>query len=351
MDRAQVGELLRTAVWAPSGDNSQPWKFAWDGSRLEVWMLPEKDHPILNAFDRGTLIAHGALLANIELLAATYGTQALTELFPDTEQQNLLARIAFGSHSGNTSPLAADITRRHTNRRPYDTVPAITRKLEEVMRLAGSSINTHVREMRMEDRQSVGNALSVMEEIALATPELHRLFFADILWSPKEAERGVPGLPLISLELPPPARLLLRVLRHWLIMQTLNKIGFNRVIAKANATVYRESGAFVAFTLPDKTRESYIACGRELQYFWLAATHAGLSCQPVTGVIFVAELLKEGVPLPLRPVHGTRAEEAYGTIRQCFGISPEKTIGMLLRVGVAQPPSGYCERLAPAFNH
>ena len=54
-----------------------------------------------------------------------------------------------------------------------------------------------------------------MERVALETPALHKLFFGGILWSREENNSGKGGLYIKTLEVPPPIRLLFRLLKHW----------------------------------------------------------------------------------------------------------------------------------------
>ena len=68
-----IKKILEISVNAPSGSNSQPWCFEVKNNKVNIIMLPEKDHPILNYHNRGTLIAIGALIENIIITASSLG--------------------------------------------------------------------------------------------------------------------------------------------------------------------------------------------------------------------------------------------------------------------------------------
>lgn len=72
ISREVIQKILEAGAQAPSGSNSQPWRFEVAGGTISIIMLPEKDHPILNFRNRGTLLAHRALIENIVIAAAHY---------------------------------------------------------------------------------------------------------------------------------------------------------------------------------------------------------------------------------------------------------------------------------------
>src|SRR3989344_1888875 len=121
--KEDIQKILEAAVNAPSGSNSQPWRFEVSGSEIKVIALPEKDHPILNYRNRGTLIAHGALIENISITSSVLGYKANVNLFPDTSNPKLIARIGLEQNSPSSNPLYKCIPLRSTNRKPYKRTP------------------------------------------------------------------------------------------------------------------------------------------------------------------------------------------------------------------------------------
>ena len=89
-----IKKIIEVAVNAPSGSNSQPWRFKVREGVIEIIAEPEKDHPILNFRNRGTWIAHGALIENIVILASAFGYKAGVSIFPNKNEKNITARIS-----------------------------------------------------------------------------------------------------------------------------------------------------------------------------------------------------------------------------------------------------------------
>src|ERR1019366_8956249 len=95
VSREVIERILEAGIRAPSGENSQPWRFKVEGERVLLFNRPEADQSLFNFHQNGSLVAHGALLANVKVAAAYFGCEAEIALFPDEAEENLIARIDF----------------------------------------------------------------------------------------------------------------------------------------------------------------------------------------------------------------------------------------------------------------
>ncbi|MDD5451857.1 MAG: nitroreductase family protein [Desulfovibrionales bacterium] len=119
-------KIVEAGTWAPSGDNCQPWRFTWDGQKLLLLNVPEGDTSLYNSRQRASLIAHGAVLENMDIAARSYGYSMCPTLFPVSqnasskeEQSSLIAAIEFQECPREDDTLLPFITKRVTNRNPY----------------------------------------------------------------------------------------------------------------------------------------------------------------------------------------------------------------------------------------
>jgi len=343
-------QVISDAVWAPSGDNSQPWKFCIEENKIYVFNLPDRDHPYLNFQQGGSYIAHGALIENARIAAANRGYLTQVQLFPYSADSNLVARLTLEPSSQKHEFLYEAIFKRCTNRRPYkNTLLSSEQKnrLIDSVREVGNGTVRFIDTMR--GMKPLAEAASVMERIALEIPYLHHLFFANILWTKKEEEMKKCGLYLKSLELPPPAQFLLHVLKRWSTMQILNKIGFSKIVAKGNSRIYTSSAAIGIIAEPAVTPINFIEAGRLMQRVWLCATAMGLSVQPITGVLFLAQRLFAGEDNLLSNFQKQLVKDAYRTVEQGFRLKQDVPI-LLFRIGYGDPPSARSSRLPPTVN-
>ncbi|MES2436945.1 MAG: nitroreductase family protein [Patescibacteria group bacterium] len=326
--------ILNQAVFAPSGDNSQPWKFTLNANKLKIYNLPNKDHPLLNFQQRGSYIAHGALVENINILSSGFGLKADFKFFPKSDEKDLIAIVDFTNASVRTDhELASSIILRHTNRKAYKSTEIELDIQNYILecKYPNSNLNLHWISNRKQI-EKISIASSKMEKIALETKELHHNFFKDIIWNKNDYKSGKEGLYIKTLELPIIIEKIFKFLKYWPIAKMLNTLGFSSLAAFGNSKLYSKSGAYIAISSKSTTQIDYIQCGILMQNLWLRTTNKGLSLQPVSGIIFIAQRLLLGLPLKLTKENAKLAINQYQVIKNEFNINNDEVL-MIFRVG------------------
>lgn len=344
-------EILNKAVFAPSGDNSQPWWFRVDTHTIEIHLIPDRDNPILNYRLSGSYLAHGCLIRNIEILATTQELAAETTLLPDPNDQNFVARIRFQKNPGITpNPLAAYITKRCTNRKPYFEKSApqtFTDMLGEIGERVSDVAITFTAEKK--NIRAAAKAVSVMERTALETAAVHKLFFETIIWTKEEEREAEKGLYIKTLELPPPIQLLFHLIRHWWATKALNYLGLSRFAALANAQTYATAPLVGIVSIPTFSITGYIKAGMAFQEIWLAATKDGLALQPVSGLLFLAQRIQSGEKCPWDTKRSFAIIDAYHLLQTVFR-AENRVLTMLFRVGYADEPTARSTKRPPSIR-
>src|SRR3989344_3449973 len=223
--REDIKRILEIATNAPSGSNSQPWQFKVRDREVDVIALPEKDHPVLNYRNRGTWIAHGALIENIVIVASSFGYSAKVSVSPDKNQPNLTARIQLISGLPKADPLFSVVPLRTTNRKKYEDRLLDDYQEQELFESVESYKVIELKFTEDKDRRrSIGEALAVNEIVTLETKKLHKLFFDEIVWSREEELKRKSGLYIETMELKPPQQVVLKLLKSWRAMQFFNQL-------------------------------------------------------------------------------------------------------------------------------
>lgn len=344
-----VSHILEEAVQTPSGDNSQPWRFVWSekDQALFLYNLPDNDNPIFNYEQRGSLIAHGALLENIRLLAGKYQLQASIQTLPDTANTNFIARITFAPGSF-VDPLVNAIEKRHTNRKAYSSRALTETELETLLKNGGEGIALTA-EQSDSGKTQLAHAVSVAEQIMLQFKPLHDYFFHMIRWTGTQDKKHQSGLYVKTMELLPPQVVIFKLYSFWSIAKILNAFGLSKFIGNENAKIYKQASAFILFSTPDNTPESYLRLGSVLQRVWLTATELGLSVQPVAGVLYLNQRLAADQLPELLPAQQKLIADAAQNIASTFAI-PIEHARMLIRVGEASPPTAYARKKIPTID-
>ncbi|HYK88293.1 MAG TPA: nitroreductase [Acidobacteriota bacterium] len=113
--------LLKYAILAPSGHNTQPWRFKLEPEGLCVYVDSKRRLAIADPDDRELNISIGAALMNLRVAAARFGFSCDVEYNADPAD-DLRATVRLSPLGGSFSELKdifPSITKRHTNRRPF----------------------------------------------------------------------------------------------------------------------------------------------------------------------------------------------------------------------------------------
>lgn len=342
-----IEKILEESVYAPSGENCQPWKFAVDGSNIHIFNIPEADASLYNFEQKGSYVAHGALIENITIVALKYGYKVGVRLFPIREEPNLVATLALDRTNPRELPSYQYVAKRCTNRKDHAHQKLSDGQKKQLIDVAREADLGELKIIDDEESLNIlGKALAVNEQVIFENKKLHDFFYEHILWNEGDQEKAG-GFYIKTLEFLPHQLKGVKLFRNWIILKILNKIGkVSRMIAKENAEKYANSGALAVVVAKGNSREDFVNAGRTAEKVWLKATELGLSIHPCTGVIYFMERINGGDGDVFSQNHLEIIKTAYADIVSTFGVE-RKTIPMLFRIGYADDPSARSLRMKP----
>jgi hypothetical protein len=320
--------LVRCGCQAPSADNSQPWRFAWDGRRLTLRLDPERGESGLGADHPATLLAMGAVVENVAQAAAAMGIPAEALKFGLGQAGGAFAEIAWDGPvrvpvDDSRLPLAG----RHTNRGPYETTPFDSALHDRIATMTESTARTMVINS-LDGKRHLAKLLRDASEVRFQTEELHRWLGASLRFTPAEVARG-DGLDVATLLLPPGGSSLLRFSLDWRRMAMLNRFGAFKLFAALEAAMLPKCAALVAIVGSSRDPVDALAAGRLLERVWIVLNDAGLAVHPYYGLSDQLYRLRAGrVDHALRSAVTAVARDVTALIG-----SSDETIFMLLRAG------------------
>jgi hypothetical protein len=339
-----IKKILSAAITAPSGENTQPWKFEVRGLIIDVINDDKRDQSVYNWGQRGALIANGAVIENIVISAKELGYTPNIMLLPEDTNKHLVARISLTKTPVPRDPLYPEIFKRVTNRKPYKKEALTKSELEGLLNCGTfGNIKIHFTQEH-EHKQLLGKAGSANEVIMLNNKELHEFFFNHINWNQEEDDEKKIGFFIDTLELAPPARASFKIIKNWRVISVFNKLGFHKMVGKQNAQTNAAASGFGVLTIPNLEPKNFLEAGRTLQRFWLTATKLDLSMQPLTGIIFFMYRILANETERFSPEQIGIIKLAYNEVRSTFGISEAETIAFMFRIGHGDKPSARSSR-------
>jgi len=284
--------LITAAVQAPSGDNTQPWRFALepDRRRITIHADPARDPSPMNAGQRMARIAVGAALENmLRTLEPNHATGEWS-----VEAASGAATLDYPIHHG---ALARDeaIFARVTNRRVYESRPIAADVQARLLRQA-ADLPAGIAVHWLFDRNRLPELAEVIaraDAALFSIREMRLALRANIRFEAGSRERVSEGLSLASLEMPrmaaPAFRFLTGLSDAW--FRRLGGAGsFSRL---ARRLVSSASGMCVVTAL-DSAPGTDVLVGLALQRAWLALTEAALAAQPMMTLPVLDSVLAYG---------------------------------------------------------
>ncbi len=324
---------------APSGENCQPWRFFVRGDVIEIHLRSERDQSAYSWGQRASYLACGAVIENMVVAASVEGYRAAVAFFPNEKNAEHIADVTLHKDASiQPDPLAGFIAKRVTNRKPY-AKEVLAESERRALYAAIEAANGRLALAESQkDLERLGRVGSTNEEIMLANRSLHQFFFSHVNWTKEEDEQRKVGFYIETLELPPPAKVLFRIFRHWPLMRLLATLGFNRVVAAQNAAVNASASAIGAFVIAHTEPLDFVKAGRSVERLWLTATSLGLSLQPLTGVLFFKLKLDAGEKDGFSPQEQKLITSAYQDASRIFQ-ADGKHIVFMFRIGRGDAPA------------
>src|SRR5574340_957213 len=294
-----VAEILELAHWAPSGDNTQPWRFeVIDDHHLVVHGFDTRDHCVYDLDGRPSQVAHGALLETLAIAASGHGLRAESRRHPaspDSHPDYHVDLVPDGSVTPD--PLLPYVRQRSVQRRPMRTTPLTAAQKQGLQDAVGHAYTVRWFEGGRQ-RCRLATLMFDNAKIRLTLPEAFAVHRDIIEWNTRFSDDKVPdralGLDAVTLKL-----------MHW-VMASWRRVEFFNTWLAGHLTPRIEMdllpglfcGAHFAILAnrPPQTADDYVDAGRAAQRFWLTATRLGLQLQPEMTPLIFARYYRDSRP-------------------------------------------------------
>lgn len=332
--------LVEAATRAPSGDNTQPWRFALDESagRIGIHLDETRDPSPMNAGQRMARIALGAALENLLREAEHRGWAFTLERAVPPALAAVRVKVREGAAPGD-----AAIPARVTNRRPYDGRPAPEAVLSKLSSLTAplDGVTTHW--ITGPERLAAFAPLIGRADATLfAVPAMLAAFLRKVRFDVPPDAHVDDGLSTASLEFSAANRILLRAL-PWLPHGLLKAMGAFRQMRARSINLVAGSSGLCLLAAQDGEAATDLTVGRAMQRAWLALTEQGLAVQPMMSLPVLENVLDHGLDLP------GLSRKMLVELRDAFRAAAPEIAGRrpayLMRFGFAPPPSARVGRL------
>lgn len=334
-----IERVLDRARWAPSGDNTQPWRFQITGEHsCIVHAFDTRRHCVYDLTGAPSQVSVGAMLETARLASSGLGMRAEIRRLPGDEENLRFDMQLREDASVRPSPLVPYIEQRCTNRRPFSRRPLAAAEKEALQASVGSSYRLVWLEGSM--RAEVARLLFASAKVRLTIPEAFAVHRAVIEWDVKFSNTRIPAQ---AVGLDPVGTALMRwAMKSWRRTNILSNYLGGTLLPRLQLDYLPGIGCaahvMVVGDKPAASIDHFLDAGAAVQRLWLTATRLGLQHQPEMTPLIFAGYSRTGTQFSRSPGALLQAEAVRKRLDQLVTVEVAERAVWLGRLGQAAPP-------------
>jgi hypothetical protein len=294
----EITEIVKAGIMAPSGGNSQPWKFLYTDKGLFIFHDVHFSWSLLDFNHLGSYIAIGAAVENITIKAAAMGLSVSNTFFPVPGNKTMAAHLRFSNteHADPKKYLEQGLHIRVTNRdlSVRETLPQeFYEKIRSAVKLyKGAELLIVEEESTM---KKLGELLAKAEMLRIIHPRGHYdTFTNELRWTSEEINKKRDGLDVYTLGATNSELAALKIAADTKAISFLRQLkGGNAFTRSVNKSV-ASSSALGIVTMPEYSELNFLEGGSAVERIWIEANLSGVSFQPISQLVFLLARLTHG---------------------------------------------------------
>lgn len=335
-------EILELARWAPSGDNTQPWRFEPLGElTLRVNGFDTREHCVYDLDGWPSRLSIGAMLETLRIAAASHGMRAIVRRDRSAAEAEPVFDVEFTSdHDCSRHPLAPFIESRSVQRKPMSIRPLSGNEKQVLQSAIGSRYEVRWFE-GWGGRRAMAALMFRSARIRLTIEEAYRVHASIIEW---KATHSVDRVPDRALGADPLSLWAMRwAMRSWERTRFVSKylggtipprvqMDFLPALLCAAHLVILDRDA-TAQTEREATLDADFAAGAAVQRFWLTAESLDLRHQPEITPLVFSRYAQQGIAFTRNEQALAAAQELRASLGALFGADVLSKVVWMGRIG------------------
>ncbi len=284
-------KIIAYAIKAPSGHNTQPWKFKVQENWIEVYPDFTQELPVVDYNHRELYISLGCAVFNICLAAGQYGYSYNIEIIEETKQS--IIKITLEKTQTVKDSLFEQIEKRQTNRNIYTGKSIDNDTLMQLKTLHyNDDIGVYYFENKYSDFQIIKENILKGNEIQMSDAKFKEELISWIRFNKQEVDKHQNGLTYKVMGSPSVPNFIGKIiLKFFLTPKKQNKLDKEKVDSSSHA---------VLLTTKSNTIKEWIFLGMSLQKLLLKCTELEIAtafCNQPCEVASLSSKLQKQLPI------------------------------------------------------
>ena len=338
LNKGHIQEVVAKAMFSPSGDNSQPWTFEWDGTTLKVIHQESRASHPLNPAGIASMISLGCVLETIAIAASEFhcSTAFTLEDFPAGDSP--WARVTFGPSTCARDPLSDVISQRTTDRRFFRKGDMPVTALESIAANEHNYAPARIHWTPALEGELTDYIVDA-EKIMMTHPDIMPAVFKWVRFSQKQARLTRDGLSWRNMGLKIwelPAMALIREFPG--IVKVISPVAVPGHAARVRKQLQSSAGVvLISIPAAKGNFKDVVRGGRLMMRTWLSLTQLTYGVQPLTLCTHPIYWARQG----LLDVHFQNQAQLYEKgqrlLQKVFSLPPDRMPIWMIRTGSSTP--------------
>lgn len=337
MNHEVARKILDLARWAPSGDNSQPWRFEIVNDRhIVVYGFDTRDHCIYDLRGHGSQISLGALLENITIAASAHHFRTSIVRRSNPLQCSTTFDV-YLLQGAEVDPLVPYVRERCVQRRPLQA-----RRLSSgEKRALEESLQSEYKVLWFDGlggKVSFAKLLYFNAGLRLTLPEAYETHRNAIEWDTSFSETGIPdkalGASILTL------KAMRWVMKSWSRVHVMNRYFGGTILPRIEMDLIPAFACGAHFVLvrnkEPQSVDDYVEVGKNVQRFWLEATKIGLQVQPQMTPLVFSSYLRRGIEFTTVSAMSEKAQVISSCLERLLGAERTTNAVFMGRIGAGR---------------
>lgn len=340
--------ILDLARWAPSGDNTQPWRFeVINDAQLVIHGFDTRENCVYDLQGHASQLALGTLVETLIIAATGEGMQASITCRPNTPATHPTFDVHFTiAEKISSDPLLPYIRQRCTQRRALHTRPLTPHERRSLETGLPPGYRIHWRE-GVAAKLRMAKLLFANAGIRLTIPEAYEVHKRVIQWRARYSNDRIPD-QAVGLD-PLTTRLMEQVMQSWSRVRFMNRFLAGTLLPRLELDIIPALACAAHFMIvadhAPQGVDDYVAAGRALQRLWLTATSLGLQLQPEMTPLIFASYTRQDLPFTREAKQRTQAQRLTADLEGIFGTENCRSGVFMGRIGAGPVPRARSQRL------
>lgn len=276
-DDKKLRFFAKYAVLAPSGHNTQPWRFTFTAREMTLKADPKRKLPYSGIQANEPYVSLGACLGILELAAKGFGCKLEIKYIT---KNDTAARVRIDGTVAPDPSLLDAITARVSNRNSYETAPLPQRLIKDFVKPEFGGTKTYV----LTEKQDISYVADLTKEATITTFTDSEFRKELSKWVRNNLTNRFDGMPGFAQGIPTPVSLFAKhIIKH---------INVSKDQAKKDSDRVLRSSGLVIVEAKNSSPEALMDAGRVYAHICVCAQQQGIATAGVGAAIIEPETTK-----------------------------------------------------------